>query len=373
MGADARAGGEAEEPTTAGEGERLVRGALALPEDASRAEVAILAQSGLLLLRSRAGAGPFEVPLPEHEAEDRPLRLLAEAPACRRVEVAIPDGGGYVGTLTLQTGPCYRGWLTDTYGGPVAGVIVILGSSVSLASRDDGGFLIPLDREYRPELVRYSQLWFQARGVYYGAVDADPSGLVDGHVVRMTEPGSAPRIRLVRLGTGEPLAGVRVALDPFYGGSVDRGRTDEEGRWDPLWPVRLRVAFLVVSDPGGKLRITLRRDDVHEAGRADVAVPKRDDSNHYRLRFVDRSGRQFADTELRLVIAGGREIVHLDVRTDAEGRVGFHLWFPEGGTVRLDRCGPIERLSRGRVTWVYESEPDCELSPPKEVEVRLDR
>ncbi len=342
--------GKPADPTAVSDG--LVRGTLVLPDDATRAEFAILTRSGLLLLRAPAVAGPFELILPEHDPADRPLYLWAEAAGCRRAEVVVFDGGGDVGTLTLESGNLYHGWLMDDLGRPISGVIVqCYGIGRSLPSGEDGSFQISFVRECRAETMGYRNLLFRARGVFYGSVPADAAGLGGGHRVQMTDPGSAPRLRLLRQGNGKPLAGVRVALAPDWGSVVDRGVTDTDGRWDPLWPHRLAYAFLVVHDPGGELFILLDRDDVHAADRVDVEVPIRNDSNLHRYRFVDTDDRPVADTELRLEIRAGRQSAIRDVRTDAKGWAEFHLWFPKGGTARLSRCGPIERLPYGRIRW----------------------
>jgi hypothetical protein len=179
-------------------------------------------------------------------------------------------------------------------------------------------------------------------------------------------------MRLVRAGTGSPLEGVLVALDTPGGKGVDRGRTDDAGIWDPLWPLKLKRADLLVRDGEGELRIPLRRDDVHAAKRVDVEVPRRSGSNQYRFRLVDERGTPWVETEFRLMIGCEGERVQADVRTDSDGRASFHLHFPEGGTACLWRCGPIERRDR-RVRWLSSSEPGVDLAPPEEVLVRIPR
>ena len=364
--------GEATDPAAVSDGP--VRGTLVLPDDATRAEFAILSRFGLLLLRTPATAGPFELTLPEHDPADRPLYRWVEAAGCRRAEVAVPDGGGDVGSLTLKPGSFYRGWLMDDLGRPISGVIVQCnGLGRSLPSGEDGSFRISLVQECRAESMAYRDIHFMARGVFYGSVPGDAAGLGGGHRVQMTEPGSAPRLRLIRRGDGKPLTGVRVALAPDCSSVVDRGVTDTDGRWDPLWPHYPAYAFLVVHDPGGELFILLDREDVHAADRIDIEVPVRGDSNLYRFRFVDTDDRPVTDTELRLGMRAGRQSAACDVRTDAEGRAEFHLWFPNGETVRLSRCAQIERLPDRRVRWQSRNQlmGSPRLSPPRECRIRL--
>lgn len=351
-------------------GDGRVRGTTVAPAARGEVPVVLAIRSGESFFASRTTvpAGAFDLPLPDAPA---PLWLVANAPDRAPAIVWIPDGGGDVGAITLLPAPTYGGRLVDDSGRPVADAIVRIDANhASLPSAADGSFLIPLAGPTAAREPRLRELSFVVRGRFYPPVPMVPEGYRSEHLIRLVEPGSAPRIRLVRARDGGVIADTPLTLSGG-GDAFDAGRTDANGRFDPRWPASIPDALLTVGFPAGDVLVPLRRDDAYAAERVNVPVPEPAEASEVNLVCVTPSGDPIPDAQLAFTtVPAEARPFFVRTRADPTGIARLRVAAPAGEPVGILGLRASWRAPGGRLLGRSSADPFDAL-PGRETRVVL--
>lgn len=351
-------------------GDGRVRGSIRLPGAKGEVEVVLAVRSGASLFASRVtvAAGDFDLPIPDAPA---PLWLVANAPDRAPAIVRVPDGGGDVGAITLLPAPTYGGRLVDDAGRPVPEAIVRIDANhASLPSGADGSFLIPLAGPLAVREPRRRELSFAVRGRYYPPVPMVPEGYRGEHLIRLSDPGSAPRIRLVRALDGGVIADTPLTLT-CGGDEFDEGRTDANGRFDPRWPASIPDAVLTVGFPAGDVLVPLRRDDAFAAERVNVRVPEPAEASEVILVCVAGSGDPISDAQLAFTAAAANSRpFFIRTRADPTGIARFRVAAPADEAIGILGLRASWRAQDGRLLCRSFADP-LDVLPGRETRVVL--
>ncbi len=323
----------------------LVTGVLVLPRGPDRAppeaRLEVL-REGLPVAAATSGSGAFSLPYPREPGDAAPFRLRAAAAGRSPVVVELPAPRADAGEIRLYAGLVYAGRAVDARGAPQEGITLhLLVDGMEAAASEptgaDGGFRIPIPPQTRIQGFFQEEdaagwagppsLEPRAPGRLFVPSRASAEGLAGGHDVVLEERPVRIGLRFTDEATGRPVIGAAVSLwaspELFSLGPqapADAGRTDEEGVYQPRWPLALKWAGIRIAAPDGRVLWTvLDRSFAEGTVPRELVLP----SKPLELDVVCRRGGSGEPVPGAFVVLLGNAGYNFSGLSDALGRLSF--------------------------------------------------
>lgn len=216
----------------------------------------------------------------------------------------------------------------DPQGNPLPGVVARLFGRASAPTGADGSFTIPLGDGGdipTPQAWPGRSLTLFARGRTFPPVEPKAKGFT-GVDDLFVPSWRGPRIQLWWFESRKVAADLPVALTD-WNGTIDEGRTDAEGIYEPLWPEN-RFGYLDVGVEGVPIRYAVRRKLVLDSNPFHVFVPTADRALRMEIEAVGPDDRPVADARV-IVHIRGPGAMNLDFRTGPNGRAVARFWLAD--------------------------------------------
>jgi len=337
--------------------EGLVTGRLSYPhldlvgEGKGERPTAVVLEEGLAVATTALPEGPFEIAYSRASSGGQAYSLEITLSGCRSVELNLPALRVDVGRVILFPTITYGGWVRHSTGSGMKGVTVQLwstGREVSLLgssepTEGDGRYVISFNERVQLLPTPQGDAWqgvevhALAGGRSVARVGASVEGLRGTHVVTAETEVPQLRLRCVDARMRQPLPGTPYVLRPAKvfdapRPTLDAGRTNEAGEFDPIWPASVAVAVVRV----GGVRFLLNRQAVLSEAPTDLLVPEAPGRHAIGVRY-----------------AGSREPVagaHVDTMATVDVQAGA------GPAAVLTLSGVTDE--QGDVSWAFQAHPN---------------